>query len=169
MSFIRRQVGLRTDAASATGSLHAKVAAIKNTLYYGTVPKQSIASNNIRFSHDTEIQYPVPLTYTKLRAVKVNFNGTIRISYDMKEVDVGAIGAIGYTNIFKNNVAVGTERTTTEVYSTYTQDFSVAAGDEIGVYGKEHADNNTDISIRNFRAGFDFIEDNAYGIFISQE
>ena len=26
MSFIRRQVGLRTDAASATGSLHAKVA-----------------------------------------------------------------------------------------------------------------------------------------------
>ncbi len=30
MSFIRRQVGLRTDGASATGSLHAKARDIKN-------------------------------------------------------------------------------------------------------------------------------------------
>lgn len=33
MSFIRRQVGLRTDAASASGSLHAKVTDLKNWLY----------------------------------------------------------------------------------------------------------------------------------------
>jgi len=37
MSFIRRQVGLRTDAASSTGSLHAKVGDVKsyliNTIY----------------------------------------------------------------------------------------------------------------------------------------
>lgn len=32
MSFIRRQVGLRTDAASASGSLHAKAGALKTTI-----------------------------------------------------------------------------------------------------------------------------------------
>ena len=32
LSFIRRQIGLRTDSASASGSLHAKVANLTNTL-----------------------------------------------------------------------------------------------------------------------------------------
>lgn len=32
LSFFRRQVGLRTDAASATGSVHAKVTDVKDTL-----------------------------------------------------------------------------------------------------------------------------------------
>ena len=32
MSFIRRQVGLRTDSASATGSIHAKIGDLKNTV-----------------------------------------------------------------------------------------------------------------------------------------
>lgn len=31
-SFIRRQVGLRTDAANAAGSLHAKIADVKNSI-----------------------------------------------------------------------------------------------------------------------------------------
>lgn len=41
LSFIRRQVGLRTDAASATGSLHAKIKDIKD-----------IADNKIGTSDD---------------------------------------------------------------------------------------------------------------------
>lgn len=32
MSFIRRQVGLRTDGASSTGSLHSKAGALKNDI-----------------------------------------------------------------------------------------------------------------------------------------
>ena len=32
LSFLRRQVGLRTDAADANGSLHAKVAAVKESI-----------------------------------------------------------------------------------------------------------------------------------------
>ena len=32
LSFIRRQVGLRTDAASSTGSIHAKIGDLKNTV-----------------------------------------------------------------------------------------------------------------------------------------
>ena len=32
LSFIRRQVGLRTDSASATGSIHAKIGDLKNTV-----------------------------------------------------------------------------------------------------------------------------------------
>jgi hypothetical protein len=35
LSFLRRQVGLRTDAASATGSLHAKIAYLKDTTIPG--------------------------------------------------------------------------------------------------------------------------------------
>ena len=40
MSFIRRQVGLRTDSASASGSLHAKTTDVKNAV-------NSIAAKNI--------------------------------------------------------------------------------------------------------------------------
>ena len=50
MSFTRRQVGLRTDVASATGSLHAKVGDMKNTLLLGVVPAGCVASDTVRFA-----------------------------------------------------------------------------------------------------------------------
>lgn len=47
MSFIRRQVGLRTDAADANGSLHAKVRNVKNdTAKIGT-PSDTRANNTL--------------------------------------------------------------------------------------------------------------------------
>ncbi len=51
LSFIRRQVGLRTDSASASGSLHAKVNSIagKNIINYGSAIK-SIQRGTIQLS-----------------------------------------------------------------------------------------------------------------------
>ena len=48
LSFLRRQVGLRTDAASATGSLHAKVKDVKNAV-------STIAGKNI-INHGSAIK-----------------------------------------------------------------------------------------------------------------
>lgn len=47
MSFIRRQVGLRTDTADANGSLHAKIRSVKNdTAKIGT-PSDTRANNTL--------------------------------------------------------------------------------------------------------------------------
>lgn len=46
LSFIRRQVGLRTDAASAGGSLHGKVTELRN--YVGTNLDKKISQSGIK-------------------------------------------------------------------------------------------------------------------------
>lgn len=43
MSFIRRQVGLRTDEASASGSLHAKIGDVKSYLSSLQKPRSTVA------------------------------------------------------------------------------------------------------------------------------
>jgi len=61
MSFIRRQVGLRTDAASSTGSLHAKVKDIKDNgiatinSKIGT-PSDTRASNTVMGRLNTQVK-----------------------------------------------------------------------------------------------------------------
>ena len=55
MSFIRRQVGLRTDGASATGSLHAKARDIKNEV---------VSSRNTIITNINTRQAPRSAQYT---------------------------------------------------------------------------------------------------------
>lgn len=61
LSFLRRQVGLRTDGANASGSLHAKVIDVKNTINsklatnIGT-PTDTRASNTVMGFASTQIK-----------------------------------------------------------------------------------------------------------------
>ena len=131
MSFIRRQVGLRTDAASATGSLHAKVKDIKDTytadyLKGGTI--FTYASNTLQASADTEQNVEVGQAYILAKSIQIGTTGVIRVSFDLKSA-VAAYNADG--TIYRNGVAYGTERNANSTYITFTEDLFFTKGDYI--------------------------------------
>lgn len=147
MSFIRRQVGLRTDAADATGSLHAKLAHIVETF----TDRTSYASDTLRVSADTERSYKGE-TYTKLKEIVSNVTGTVRVSFDLKHSSDN--GPAVKARIYVNGVAVGIERLTSYApYKTYTEDITIRQGDLIQVYARGTSTQHA--IIRNFRVFYD--------------
>jgi hypothetical protein len=80
MSFIRRQVGLRTDTADATGSLHAKIADLKE--FAGTLQKpRGPISGGALFSTYSD-QYLTALDLQgKGRLVTLQFHNTDKDGY----------------------------------------------------------------------------------------
>lgn len=150
MSFIRRQVGLRTDEASASGSLHAKISKI-NEIILNTA---CVPSYNIRASNDTEMNRQVDTTPVLVREIIVNRTGSIRVSFDLR---VANTAYTAKARIYKNGVAVGTERTNnTTNYQSFSEDIQITAGEKVQlyIYGSE---SNTYPYIRNYRIGFDEI------------
>jgi len=82
MSFIRRQVGLRTDAASSTGSLHAKVTEIRNYLA-GTV-YTNVYNNLVQFNPKSllnVIGYAPGYSSEETETVVINLTGKIGYLY----------------------------------------------------------------------------------------
>lgn len=156
LSFIRRQVGLRTDAASATGSLHAKLEYLMDTIASGVVPGEMAASANLKYSDDTEVIYSVR-SYEICRAIRVFRNGSVRVAFDAKR------GTSGYggveARIYIDGVAKGTERSVSSSYTTYTEDFIVGANSTIEIWGQNDGTTgpyNT-LDVRNFRLYFDVL------------
>lgn len=71
-------------------------------------------------------------TYEKQKDITVSFSGTIRVKFDLK---AGNTGENNYGKVYKNDGAVGTERITTSmVYTTYSEDFTVESGDTIELW-----------------------------------
>jgi hypothetical protein len=147
LGFLRRQVGLRTDAADANGSLHAKLAHIVETF----TDRASYASDTLRVSADTERSH-MGQTYTKLKEIVSNVTGTVRVSFDLKHSE--ASGSAVYARIYVNGVSVGIERSTSYgTYKTYTEDITIRKGDLIQLYAKDTSDGYA--IIRNFRVFYD--------------
>jgi hypothetical protein len=74
-------------------------------------------------------------TYTKVKEGYLLRGGTLRISFDLGN-DTGSI--VAYGRIYRNGVAVGTERTHNDnSYETFTEDISGwSAGDQVQLYCK---------------------------------
>ncbi len=141
------QMGLRTDAADASGSLHAK---IKNIVDKGIRNKQVIASNNLKLSADTERTTNIT-SYVLIKRIAVYITGVYRISFDLKSSNTVVNG-----RIYRNGVAYGTERATnSSSYITYTEDLPFKEGDCIELYAKSPGE-AVDATLRNFRISFDY-------------
>lgn len=159
LGFLRRQVGLRTDSASATGSLHAKLAELRAYVVRGVKLSISSASNNLKASADTERSGPGN-SYTLAKSIQYGLgSGTVRVSFDIRADSNGISGCHG--KIYINGVAVGTERSvmnSTE-YITFTEDVTVKNGDFIQLYcdGKNGSYTNP-YWCRNFRIYYDVVE-----------
>jgi len=164
VGWIRNQLGLKTETvALATGNVHQKLLDIKNN---GVVPRIVAASNNIKYSDDTEVQYDVASSsgnWTRLRAAKVFVNGIVRVVFDAMEASSSGAGNV---IIRINGVDCGTLRSTLndESYTTYSEDMYIAYGDDIALYGAYTSEYSVDIKIQNFKIKFDFSTAASIGI-----
>ena len=164
LSFFRRQMGLRTDPASATGSLHGKVKSnnvclnnVQAHLNQGVLLREVQASDTLRLSSNGE-RANNSNSYKKVKEIVVLIGGKIRVSFNLK----GSTNYSGYGRIYINEVAVGQERVVHEkVYSTFTEDLPCAPGDRIQIYSHSSSDNYA--YVNNFRIYFDFLAAPAYG------
>lgn len=82
-------------------------------------------------------------TYTKLKEINITKAGTYKISFDLK-----GDGTTGYARIYVNGVAVGTEQSKSDTtYSTYSQNITLSANDNVQLYAKGSGVNT--VYIRN--------------------
>ena len=158
LAFLRRQVGLRDDAASATGSAHAKLADLKTTIT-NKIDLAAVASGNLKVSADTE-RGTGATGYTLVKSIRIFHLGRVRVSFDLK---AGTAGVAANGRIYVNGVAVGTECVnTTTSYVTYTEDFRLGSGDYIQLYYRP-TDGYT-VSARNFRVFYDLVMDMSHEV-----
>lgn len=152
LGFIRRQVGLRTDAADKDGSVHSKIRELRSYMWSND-PRTIIASDSLALSADAE-RSSKSTTYVKVKEIVIALSGTIRVKFDLKH-NWGGSGARAYGAIYKNGVICGTERSLdSQSYTTYSEDISVSAGDSVQLYIKVSSDQYYTYA-RNFRHYFD--------------
>lgn len=114
--------------------------------------EEILASDNLAASEDGELftssSSPPVLLTTPITVFK---GGTIRVEFDTR--DSGATSGNDFA-VYINGVQKGTLRAPLGTYITYTEDFSVRAGDIISVYYHSGAFSGTKY-VRNFRIYFD--------------
>lgn len=139
LSFITRQAGLRTDAANAAGSLHAKVKdlrdngteQIKSSLNTGAAVLFPQPSNALRLSADTE-RSTTNTAYVCMKKIVVYRTGYYRVSFNLKSSNSGYM-ALG--RVYRNGGAYGTECSTiSTTYVIFTQDLAFSAGDSVELW-----------------------------------
>lgn len=97
-----------------------------------------IASDNPVSSADTQ-RSTNSASYVKLKEITIQKSGRYRIYFGLK---AGSSGYTSYGKIYKNDVALGSERTnTTTTFAYYSEDFDLVAGDKIQLYA--HAVNTS--------------------------
>lgn len=113
---------------------------------------ESYASDTLRTSADTTktVDYA---DYTKVKEVQFNdVSGTLRIKFDLS----GDGSYACYGRVYKNGVALGTERALSAgSFTTYSEDLSFSYGDLIQLYGKANGSANCSDKVKNFRIYYD--------------
>lgn len=158
MSFIRRQVGLRDDPASSTGSLHAKVTDLKNTTHLIINSYGCKASDNLKVSANTSKSMGTNYQeWHKRKEIYVNFTGTIRVSWQVEgnSAHNSAVSGMIYVNGLPRGIVIA-ESGSSVSYApvTKTEDISVQRGDAVQLYAKATADWGY---VRNFRVYYDIV------------
>jgi len=140
MSFIRRQIGLRTDSASTSGSLHAKVGNISNqaTQIYNKIATDGAVlfpspSSNVKITATASDSRPNSDTsYAKVKEIRVYRMGLYRVSFNLWITDA-VYSAKG--QIYRNGDAYGTERFTSSTSPVvFTEDLYFYEGDTVELW-----------------------------------
>lgn len=103
---------------------------------WATAATSSAAGTLLVASADTE-RASAGASYTKIKEISIPRSGTLTISFELKSSGGGNTSA----RIYRNAVAVGTERVDTDaIYTTYSENISGwTAGDLCQLYIKEDA------------------------------
>lgn len=132
LGFLARQVGLRTDTASTTGSLHAKVGAVSAKVVDGIRLRSAVASNTSKLLITADMSSTATVAEMK-RAVFVNISGQIRVKFKLSRWGAGG-APTAYAEIRVDGIIVKTENTTSTTYVTFTNDIYVPCGAIVSLY-----------------------------------
>ena len=122
------RVGKKTDAASATGSLHAKMGDIKNNLTFRPV----FVSDELQVSADAQAT-TASSEYVLVKEIIMYVSGKIRVSFEL----ANGSSPTGFAKacVYKNGIKVGIERSQSSgTFITYSEDLAVSIGDIIQIY-----------------------------------
>lgn len=134
--------GNYADKAILPDAPHRQLDGARMTLpfYVGTGAEQNYSS---------DVQASTPSTsYVQLKELVVPFSGTVNVYF---EVGSTASAYTAYGRIYKNGVAVGTERTGDTTPDSYTEDIAVTRGDKLQLYAKIQAGGTASALVQNFR------------------
>lgn len=146
------QKSAEKDAASGYAGLDADGDVLNTHLPYAM-----IASDALLGSSDTELLGLAEIVFTKRKEIQVLVPGVYRVKYAFGNNN-GGIGNC-QANVYKNGVAVGTQRgTAADAYVVYSQDLTFAEGDLVQLYSKNS--DSTSHKCKEFRV---------YGTFQSEQ
>lgn len=142
MSFLRRQVGLRTDEADPAGSLHAKIGNISNqaTQIYNKIATDGAVlfpspSSNVKITataSDSQRSSDGGTSYVKKKEIRVYRMGFYRVSFNLWTTN-GSFTVKG--RIYRNGNAYGTERFTSSTSAVvFTEDLYFYEGDTVELW-----------------------------------
>jgi len=126
-----------------------------------TEMKYNFKPSDVLRRSDDEEESTTATTYVELKMIEFDPEGTInkaklRIKFDLKRAVTGK----AYAQIYRNGVAIGTERWTQSFdYVTYTEDIhGWSVGDEIQLWAKGAEAGGAEAWVRNFRVYADIEE-----------
>jgi len=135
--------------------IHANTITADNLVSSQRVLWHSTPSASVRNSNNTE-QGPITATsYTKVKEIKLNEDtGKLRIYFQLKTND--AVNQ-AFAKIYKNGVALGTERTTVaEAYQAYSQDLGPFSEDDLlQIYAHRNQGGAGATYVQNFQLLYD--------------
>jgi hypothetical protein len=112
-------------------------------------------SNNLKVSSDST-QNTTNASYVKIKEITVadyapkisdKDIGKLRVKFDLATNNTSVAA---YGRIYKNDTALGTERSTNSTnYTTYSEDLEFKAGDKIQLYA--HSNGTNIANVKNFR------------------
>lgn len=144
LSFIRRQVGLRTDADDPDGSLHAKLSHLCSYIPTFMV----VASNNLRISADVE-RSAYGTTPHIVKNIQMGVTGVVRVKFEIKM----AAGGTGSFSLLSGGIIVASGSIASNTYVEYNFDCVVSAG--LPLQLQTNSDGEYSMIVRNFRVYFD--------------
>lgn len=105
----------------------------------------TITGGNTYTSANSSTPVSVPksqVIYTLTKEILINRSGTYRTAFEL------FTNGTFYGKIYKNGVAIGTERSLTNTTTAWTEDFVFAAGDLVQLY--THTDNSIHLFTANY-------------------
>ncbi len=114
----------------------------------------SIPSANVRNSH-TAVASTTNTAYVKLKTITLNapLVGSIRIYFEIKS---SSDGVAAYGQIYRNGVAIGTERSNTSItYTGFDEDLTISWGQNDTIELWAHGTAGYGASVQNFRLKYD--------------
>lgn len=139
LSFIMRQVGLRTDTASSTGSVHAKIGQLGLDIL--TARKIVAPSNNVKIFTNKTYSYYDGVEARLAKLFRLNVQGAVRVFMTLDKSGSGTVN----TSIRVNGNYVWSRNHPSDP-ATYSADISVKIGDELSIWVDSTSNTNAILS-----------------------